>query len=94
MSSDYVVHLPTASRPTRRRRALQWAKLVFITAPSLGPWLLLALVYDLVRGPAGAKSRSDTDSVPRSSPALVPAQVGSSAGVAIGKDNKPAIDRG
>ena len=73
---------------------MQLARLVFVTAPSLGAWLLLALVYDLVRGPAGAKSKSDADSVPRSSPALVPAQVGSSAGVAIGKDNKPAIDRG
>jgi hypothetical protein len=73
---------------------MQWAKLAFVTAPGLGAWLLLALVHDLVRGPAGAKSKSDANSVARSSPALVPAQVGSSAGVAIGKDNKPAIDRG
>jgi hypothetical protein len=73
---------------------MQWAKLVFITAPGLGAWLLLALLHDLVRGPAGAKSKSGADSVPRPSPALVPAQVGSSAGVAIGQDNKPAIDRG
>jgi len=73
---------------------MQWAKLVFVTAPSLAAWLVLALLHDLVRGPAGAKSKSDADSGPRSSPALVTAQVGSSAGVAIGQDNKPAIDRG
>jgi len=72
---------------------MQWAKLVFVTAPGLGAWLILALVHDLVRGPAAAKSRSDAESVPLSSPALVPAQVGSSSGVAIGQDKQPSIDR-
>jgi hypothetical protein len=92
MNRDYVVHLPTGSRPSRGRRAMQWAKLGFVTLPSLGAWLLLAMVRDLLRQPA-ARSAREASSAPRPSPALVPAQVGSSPGVAVGQDGKAAIDR-
>lgn len=71
---------------------MQWAKLGFVTLPSLGAWLLVAMVRDLLREPA-PRSASDASSAPGPSPSLVPAQVGSSPGVAIGQDGKPAIDR-